>query len=181
METVGDLLRLVDRSEYAIIRDRMRSVILRRRGRTLAAIGAMLGRTEMWVKRWNDRFKSDGLAGLKNRSAPGGKSLLSAETEAKVARRIAELSGQIRTITDVRLLLEREFFVRYSKSGAAGLLGRLGLVKLRPRPRHPESDPARQAEFVAKDLPLFVLRSTRRTLANESKFGMKRALGSKGV
>jgi transposase len=76
------MLRVIDRSDYASIKDRMRAVALRRTGKTLSTIAGMLGRSLSFVKTWNDRFIAEGFDGLRSRPAVRSKTKLS-ETEEK--------------------------------------------------------------------------------------------------
>ena len=130
-DTVADLIRLLNKSEYSSIRERMQAVILRRQGKTLATIGAALSRSSDWVKRWNDRFKEGGIAGLGSRQPPGATPFLNADAQSQFKERITSIAGNanglaITRLSDVQVIPKDEFGVEYSRSGAGALMARLG-------------------------------------------------------
>jgi len=137
----------------------------------------------MWVKRWNDRFKASGFDGLSDKSKASAKPRLSPDSEARLAENIELRGSSLKTIADVRSMIEQDFGVTYSRSGAGDLLRRLGFVKLRPRPRHPGASAGRQDLFRSDDLPLFSRQRVVPIRISESKSGSKtrRALASKDV
>lgn len=187
-DTVADLIRSLNKSEYAPIRERMQAVILRRQGKTLGAIGIALLRSQDWVKRWNDRFKSEGLAGLVDRAPPGAAPYLKADDQRHFKERLTAMADDpkglaVTRLSQVQALLKEEYGVTYSRSGAGALLARLGFKKLRPRPRHEKNSPENMQQWVDEDLPFFCESWRVNTRNQKSKFGSKtkRVLDRKDV
>jgi transposase len=139
----------------------MRAVVLRRRGKTFSAIGDMLGRTASTVKQWNDRFKSEGFDGLRDRPGRGALSRLGREKEIEFRREIEnrllekDSSKLIQRLQQVQELLLEKFGVEYSRSGTQGLMHRLGFSKLRPRPKHEKNLLAAMEDWKDREFPLF--------------------------
>lgn len=177
-DTVADLIRAMNKSEYAPIRDRMQAVILRRRGKTLAVIGTALSRSQDWVKRWNDRFKAEGLTGLVDRAPPGAAPYLKVDDQRRFKERLTALAEDpnglaVTRLSQVQALLKEEYGVAYSRSGAGALLARLGFKKLKPRPRHEKNVPEKMQRWVNEDLPLFCESLPVNTPRLKSKSGSK--------
>ena len=185
--TVADLIRSVNKREYAPIRERMQAVVLRRQGKTLAAVGMALSRSQDWVKRWNDRFKGEGLAGLVDRTPPGATPYLNVDDQRRFKKQLTDMAGDskglaVTRLSQVQALLKEEYGVTYSRSGAGALLTRLGFKKLRPRPQHEKNSPEKMQQWVDKDLPLFCesLRVNTRNQKSKSGSKTKRVLDRKG-
>ena len=62
--TVGELKEFCLYPKYLPYRDRMRSVILRRQGKSLREIAKILDRSCLFVERWNTRYKAEGGLGF---------------------------------------------------------------------------------------------------------------------
>ena len=78
---------------------------------------------------------------------------------------------------DIRRILRREFGVARSLQAVYDLLHRLGFEPLRPRPRHPEADPAAQDRF-KKASPAGSPRSPRPAPGSGSRSGSRTRPGS---
>ena len=78
---------------------------------------------------------------------------------------------------DAERILEERFGVVRSHSTAYLTLRRAGLTGLRPRPRHPKSDPVAMAEWEVS-APFFSDESARNTLAIRSRSGSRTERGS---
>lgn len=176
--SVADLDRKSHWRQFAPLRDRMRAVVLRRQGNTFREIAACLNRSLDFVKRWNDRFKSDGAPGLSDRIVIRSKSRLTDDQRAQFRQRI--LSGPTADDgfsafrrTDMQVILRKEFGVSYSLSAISKLLKRLDITRLRPRPRHEKNKPEQMQTWRAETLPLFCKPPSPNTLTNASKSGSK--------
>ncbi len=128
---------------------------------------------------WPKRYNADGVAGLHDRPRSGRPPLLDSAAAERFKQRIvagADLErdgvSALRGL-DAQRILADEFGADYSLSGTFALMHRLGLSWLDPRPRHPESDAERQAEF-QKRHQHNLGESRRRSLpVSESKSGSK--------
>ena len=128
---------------------------------------------------WPKRYNAEGVAGLSDRPRSGRPPVLDSAAAERFKQRIvagADLERDRVTALrglDAQRILADEFAASYSLSGTFALMHRLGLSWLEPRPRHPESDAERQAEF--RKRRRHNLAESRRRLApvNESKSGSK--------
>lgn len=112
-----------------------------------------LGRTQLydWVRRYN----AEGLAGLADRPRSGRPTHLPHEQAAAFLARLhagppPEAGLSAYRGEDIRRLLKDEFEAEYSLPGVYRLLHPLKQSNLVPRPKHPDSDPDRQAAFIKK-------------------------------
>lgn len=176
-DDVDDLRRMARLKRFAPIADRLRAVILTRRGHAQKAIAQRLERTEAWVHRWVGRYIEDGLDGLSNRPRPGQPVKLRREDEQAFIARVQ--AGPTRNDgigvwrgTDLQRLLDEEFDATYSLNGVYALLARLGLSWVVARPRHPKSDPQAAERFKAQ-APLLSRRSAKPTRTKRSRSGAK--------
>ena len=113
-----------------------------------AARSAGLSRSAAYE--WHNRYKEDGIAGLRDRPRPPR---VDAVTSARFKERIvagAELERDgvvaFRGV-DAQRILKEEFDIDCSLSSTYRLLHRLKLSWLAPRPRHPEADATAQTAF----------------------------------
>jgi len=156
--TVGDLQRIVSMRRYAAIKDRLTAVIERRRGKSFRQVARVIRRSVSFAKTWNDRFKREGASAL---ALPGEIKVcakLSDEQRRLLKKRITDgptAADQVAvfTVTDIRRIISIEFEVRYSRNAVSRLLRRLGLVRLRPRPRHQKQDPSAFARWRCETFP----------------------------
>ena len=158
--TVGDLKRLLHRRQFAPIKDRMMAVVLRRTGKSLRFISAVVGRSVDFVKQWNDRFKNQGAVGLYDRSNRSKQSKLTDELRADFRKRViagptTEDQVSVFRISDLQRILKQEFGTDYSLSAISKMLRRMGLSRLRPRPKHEKNDAQKITEWQMKTFPLF--------------------------
>jgi transposase len=151
-EPLETLEAKVNLKRYAPIRDRIRAVILARRGHSASGIGKVLGRYDRWVQKWVYRYRDQGFVGLEDKPRPGARPKLAWDQQAAFRRRLeggprpedkaCRLAGR-----EIRRILHREFGADYTLNGTYRLLHRLGYACLKPRPRHRKSDPAAQEAF----------------------------------
>jgi transposase len=105
------------------------------------------------LRDWVHRYNAEGLAGLKNRKAPGRPSRLTAEQKAELAALVekgpdAEKDGVVRwRCADLKRRIEETFGVRLHERTVSKQLKALGYVRLSVRPQHPKSDPQAQEAF----------------------------------
>jgi len=171
---------------YAAVKDRLAAVIERRRGKSLRQVARAIQRSVSFAKTWNDRFKSGGGSALVLPDEIKAGAKLTDEQRRLLKKRITDgptAADQIAvfTVSDIQRIISIEFQVRYSRSAVSRLLRRLGLVRLRPRPRHQRQDPSAFARWRGETLPqlLRVIQAQhpQRQLEvwyqDESRFGQK--------
>jgi transposase len=165
----GDAARLrglVATTSDAKQRDRYRVVLIAGEGLGVQAaaelpreqIAATVGRSRQFVDQWVGRYRTGGVAALVPRRQPGAGRRLGAEQEAQLCAMldagpppeegIAAYNGPI-----LRERIEQRFGTVYSLAGVYKLLHRLGYNDLKPRPRHPGTDPAALEAFKKRNCP----------------------------
>ena len=158
---LGDVERLevkIAEETKAKQRDRFRMVLLAIRGEKKKDIAKLLGVSKSVVEQWAYRYRDAGIEALVPIKQTGRKSRLPPERHAEFKARITgaprkeDLVCTLRGKDAVRILND-EFGVAYTLNGAYGLLHRLNLSYLTPRPRHEKNDPKAMEEF-KKSAPL---------------------------
>ena len=151
-DTPEQLAERIRSEARAKVARRLLAVRLARLGRTAAQVAAEVLLSERQVRTWVARYNDGGVAALADRSGRGRRGPLPAADEGRLKDRlragpvaadgVCTLRGE-----DVRRILRDEFGVVRSLQATYDLLHRLGFEPLRPRPRHPNGDPAAQADF----------------------------------
>jgi transposase len=132
------------------------------------------GMDRQTLRDWIHRYNQTGVTGLKSRSAPGPKPVL---TEAQMAEaqmaeaqmaeaQMAELKRwvldgpdpAIHTVVrwrcvDLRAEVKRRFEVTVHESTIGKWLHQLKMTRLQPRPQHPQKDPEAEAAFKKTSSP----------------------------
>ena len=108
------------------------------------------------VQNWLNRFRREGLAGLREKPRPGRANKLTGEQLARLPELIDELTaekpgGRVKG-KDIQARLAAQFGVHYALSSLYLLLHRQGWSWITVRSKHPKSDPIAQAGF-KKTLP----------------------------
>jgi transposase len=182
-EQRADLIRAEARAKRA---RRLSAVRLALLGQPAPAIAAQVLLSERQVRTWVARYNAHGLGGLADLPGRGRKGPLDAEQGQRLKERL--LAGTTPADgccafrgRDVRRILEEEFGVLRCLDAVYGLLHRLGLEPLRPRPRHPKGDPA-EPEAFKKSSRGSPPRPRRPTPASASRSGSRtrRASASRG-
>ena len=154
-QDIDELRRLTRGEGDAKQRDRYRAALLAIEGLETEAILKALGRSRGFVQRWAYVYRDHGISAIAPKRQPGARPRLAADKVALFKARFeagpARADGGVCTLRgkDAARILEREFGVRYSLSGAYDLLHRLGYSCLKPRPRHRKSDPAAMEQWKA--------------------------------
>ena len=146
------LTRLIAKESDAMQRDRLRSALLVLQGRQALEVADAVGRSRRFVQRWAYAYRDGGIEAVRGRTAPGRQRRLSPEQEARFVQRVmagatprdgvASLRGP-----QIQGILARDFGTSFSLNGIYKLLNRHGFVCLKPRPRHPQQDPAAAKAF----------------------------------
>ena len=164
------------------VRDRIRAVILARRGQTARQIGEALSVTGRAVQDWVRWYNEGGLENLPDAARPGQPRKCPKEKfEAVRARILAGPRPEDGVCTlrgrDVQRILAEEFGVVQTLSATYALLHTLGLEPLRPRPRHVKNDPAAMEAWL-ESAPLLSAPSATNTPTKKSRSGSRTRPGS---
>jgi len=167
-------------------RDRLRAVQLALKDQDAPRIARMLGRSRRFVQRWVYIYRDGGLEALKATPQSGQPVKLSAEKNAAFKTRM--LAGPVDADEglcalrgrDAQRILEREFGIKYTLSGAYKVLHRLGLSSLSPRPMHRKNDPEATEQWLKNAPPLSnKLKSSIKSRTSKSGSRMKRGSASR--
>ena len=164
------------------VRDRIRAVILARRGRTARQIGEALSVSGRAVQGWVRWYNEGGLENLPDAARSGQPRKCPKEMfEAVKARILAGPRPEDRVCTlrgrDVQRILAEEFGVVQELSATYELMHTLGLEPLRPRPRHVKNDPEAMEAWLAS-APLLSASPARTTRTRRSRSGSRTRPGS---
>lgn len=133
-------------------RDYYRIALLALRGREKEEIAELLGVAKSTVETWAYRYRDQGIDGLRPKKRSGREPTLPRHRHEEFKARmtagpragdgVCTLRGK-----DAVAILNKEFGVDYSLNGVYGLLHRLNLSCLTPRPRHEKNDPKAMEAF----------------------------------
>ncbi len=132
---------------------RMLAIALVLEGKDRKTAAETCGMDRQTLRDWVHRYNAEGLAGLKNRKAPGRPCRLTAEQKAELAALVekgpnAEQDGVVRwRCIDLKRRIEEMFGVKLHERTVGKQLKALGYVRLSVRPQHPKSDPQAQEAF----------------------------------
>lgn len=139
------LHRLIRQEPLTKQRDRYRAVALALAGHSAPQIAHKLDRSRRFVQHWCYAYRDGGIQAITPRRQTGRPTHLPCEQNHSFKQRLLDgpqphdavcsLRGQ-----DARIILEKEFGVRYSLSAVYALMHRLGLSCLKPRPQHRKND-----------------------------------------
>lgn len=169
--------RLIRTTANAKQRDRYRAIQLAIEGKQTADIQHAIARSRSFVQRWCYTYRDHGLGAVRPVKQTGRPSTLPPKHHQAFRQRVLDgpteedgvctLRGR-----DILGILEREFGVSYKLSGLYGLLSRLGLVVLSPRPQHRKSDPQAMQRWVER-APLLSRKSGTNTQTIVSRSGSR--------
>lgn len=177
----GDCDELKRRARHepdALQRDRYRAVLLAIEGHETLVIATTLARSREFVQRWAYVYRDGGIEAMTQKPRGGTKPKLDAPQQIEFVTRFkagpTEADGELCTLRgkDAVRILDAEFGVQYSLTGAYQLLHRNGLSCLRPRPQHRKND-LKTMETWLKDAPLLSKACVKNTLTSKSKSGSK--------
>ena len=180
----AELRREVKRSDDADVARRMLALALVLEGKSRGEAARSCGMDRQILCDWVHRYNAEGLAGLRNRTAPGARPRLSAEQEREVAelvRKGPDLAehGVVRwRRIDLSRVIEQRYGVTLAERSVGSLLHRLGFRRISVRPRSPRQDAAAQ-EAHKKTFPTWSQPASRRTrAASRSSSGGRTKPGS---
>src|SRR5687767_9386758 len=158
-DTVDQLEVAAKKEREGRVRDRIRAVILARRGQTAKQVAESLSVSARAVQDWVRWYNQGGLDNLPDAARPGQPRKCPKEKFETVKARIlggprpgdgvCTLRGR-----DVQRILANEFGVVQTLSATYELMHTLGLEPLRPRPRHVKNDPAAMEAWLESAPPL---------------------------
>ena len=176
--TKDELKKLIRKEKSGKIATRLRGVLLALDGRTNKEAAADLGVAPRSIQTWVQRYNAEGVKGLPDKPRSGQPKRLTPEQEQEVA---AWLEAGPDLATDgvvawcgraITAKIVRTFRCKLTLAGAYGIMHRLGYEPLRPRPFHPQMDPAKQESF-KKDTPLLSNNYGGRTRPPSSRSGSR--------
>lgn len=178
-----ELLKQKVRSETnAKQRDRYRAVMLALEGMKTSDIMKKLDRSKNFVQRWSYAYRDGGIAAVIPKPHTGRPVKLLPEHETSFRQRI--LDGpmdrdQVCTLggKNAKVILEKEFGVKYSLPGVYALMHRIGLSCLKPRPKHRKNDPEKMQQWL-DNAPFLSKPSETNTPTKKSKSGSRTKSGS---
>ena len=184
--TSGDrdkLRRRISSEKNAKQRDRLRAVALALEGQEAPRIARMLGRSRRFVQEWAYAYRDGGLEAVKATPQSGQPVKLAADDQALFKARM--LAGPVPADEglctlrgkDAQRILQQEFGVKYTLSGAYKVLHRLGFSYLSPRPKHRKNDAQVMAQWL-EDAPLLSTTSARNIRNKPLKSGSRTKPGS---
>jgi transposase len=176
-DTIAELQEAAKAQADGRVRDRIRAVILARKGRTAKEIAADLGASPRAVQDWVRWYNEGGLANLPDAPRSGQPRKCSRELFAAIKERIiagpkpedgvCTLRGR-----DVQRILKEDHGIVQELSTTYNLMHELGLEPLRPRPRHVKNDAAAMKAWEER-APFLSRKSGTPTPAKKSRSGSR--------
>ena len=176
-DTMEQLHKAAKAQRDGRVRDRVRAVMLAKRGLTAKEVAADLAASPRAVQDWVRWYNQGGLKNLPDAPRSGPPRKCSRDLFAAVKERIiagptpedgvCTLRGR-----DVQRILKEHFNVVQELSTTYKLMHELGLEPLRPRPRHVKNDPAAMKAWEER-APLLSKESALPTPARRSRSGSR--------
>ena len=157
--SAGDLRREAARTRDAKAARRMLAIALVLEGRSREDAAESCGMDRQTLRDWVVRYNAEGLTGLSDRVPPGLGFRLMPEQTAELATLVE--AGPDPAVdhvvrwrrVDLRQVISERWGVEFHERTVGKLLHRLGFARLSVRPKHPQTDPAAQAEWGKKLQP----------------------------
>lgn len=185
-DTEADLVKAMKRERVAKVRDRIRAVLMAKRGRTAVQVAAELSASPRAVQEWVRWYNQGGLKDLADAPRCGHPAKCPKDKHEAIKARVlaGPLPGDgVCTLRgrDVQRILKEEFGVVQKLSATYDLMHALGLTPLRPRPRHVKNDPeAMKAWEASAPLLSSGCASASPSVRSRSGSRMRPASGSRG-
>ena len=175
--TMEELQKAAKAERNARVRDRIRGVILAKKGHFAKQVADDLGVSPRAVQDWVRWYNEGGIKNLADAPRPGQPRKCPADKFEAVKKRVLDgptPEDKVCTLrgADVQKILQKEFGVVQNLSTTYNLLHRLGLEPLRPRPRHLKNDPQAMEDW-QKSAPLLSTPSARSSRTKRSRSGLK--------
>ncbi len=122
--------KMLKKEKNAETRDRIRGIILLKKGYKLREIASIMGVSRRTIYNWKKRYKEEGIEGLKTKEKPGRKRKLSNEDMERLKDLLKE--REYWTTRGVRKLIKIEFGIEYTLRHVARILRKLGMKYQKP-------------------------------------------------
>jgi len=129
-EEINILNRRLKEEKNPETRDRIRGIILLKKGYRLQEIANIMGVNRRTVYNWRKRYEEEGIEGLKTREKPGRKRKLYDEDMDKLKDLLKQ--KEYWTTREVRDLIKIEFGIEYTLRHITRILRKLGMKYQKP-------------------------------------------------
>jgi transposase len=157
--SAAELRREAARSRDADAARRMLALALVLEGKSRKEAAESCGMDRQTLRDWVVRYNAEGLTGLSDRISPGPAFRLRPEQLTELSEIVeAGPDPAVDQVVrwrrvDLRRVIRERWGVEFHERTVGKLLHRLGFAKLSVRPKHPQTDPAAQAEWGEKVQP----------------------------
>ena len=129
-DEIKHIEKLIKKEKDPRVRDRLRGVLLLKKGYTQGKVAEIMNVTTRTVYNWKTRYNQEGVDGLRNKPIPGRKTVLD-EKDMRRLRMLLE-ERDYWTSNQVRELIKREFGVEFTTRHIPRVLRKLGLRYQKP-------------------------------------------------
>jgi len=129
-DEIKHIEKLIKKERDPQVRDRLRGVLLLKKGYTQGKVAEIMDVTTRTVYNWKTRYNQEGVDGLRNKPIPGRKTVLD-EKDMRRLRMLLE-ERDYWTSNQVRELIKREFGVEFTTRHIPRVLRKLGLRYQKP-------------------------------------------------
>jgi len=129
-DEIKHIEKLIKKERDPQVRDRLRGVLLLKKGYTQGKVAEIMDVTTRTVYNWKTRYNQEGVEGLRNKPIPGRKTVLD-EKDMRRLRMLLE-ERDYWTSNQVRELIKREFGVEFTTRHIPRVLRKLGLRYQKP-------------------------------------------------
>ena len=145
MET-QELAKIYKWERDAKIRERILIINWRKQGKTTRQIAELVGCSQTNVMFWINRYKKEGVVGLKNKPKSGKPKMITIDEEKKIKQKLEKnLCGwQTKSVIE---LIKNESGIEYTRRHVNRLMNKWGFARIRPRKKHIAADEKEQKAF----------------------------------
>jgi len=129
-DEIKHIEKLIKKERDPQVRDRLRGVLLLKKGYTQGKVAEIMDVTTRTVYNWKTRYNQEGVDGLRNKPIPERKTVLD-EKDMRRLRMLLE-ERDYWTSNQVRELIKREFGVEFTTRHIPRVLRKLGLRYQKP-------------------------------------------------
>ena len=129
-DEIKHIEKLIKKERDPQVRDRLRGVLLLKKGYTQGKVAEIMDVTTRTVYNWKNRYNQEGVEGLRNKPIPGRKTTLD-ESDMEKLRMLLE-ERDYWTSNQVRALIKEEFGVEFTTRHIPRILRKLGLKYQKP-------------------------------------------------
>ena len=129
-DEIKHIEKLIKKEKDPRVRDRLRGVLLLKKGYTQGKVAEIMDVTTRTVYNWKTRYNQEGVDGLRDKPIPGRKTVLD-ESDMEKLRSLLE-ERDYWTSNQVRELIKREFGVEFTTRHIPRVLRKLGLRYQKP-------------------------------------------------